>query len=65
MNKLKQHLVLVSGSAVIKGKSFFSFGKKVTGFVVIKSYNYPAQDFYTKEDLDELTDMGITYEVKK
>ena len=59
---MKQKLILTTGTATIKTGLFTS--KEIRGFVVIKATNMPAQEFYTKEELDEMTDMGIEYEIK-
>lgn len=59
---MKQKLILTTGTARVK--TGFLTSKEVRGFVVLKATNMPAQEFYTKENLDELTDMGIEYEIK-
>ena len=61
--KVKQHLVLSRGKKVIKKLTIFSSEKSEAGFFVKKALNYPAKDFYTEIELDELMDIGVTYEV--
>jgi len=59
---MKQHIILVKGTAKVKTGLFMS--KTVEGFIVVKATNYTAEPFYTAEDLDKLLDIGVTYEIK-
>ena len=63
VGKIKQHLVLKRGQKVIKEKSFFRKAEYLQGYFVKKAINFPANAFYSLNELDELNDMGITYEV--
>ena len=60
----KQHIILTEGEKTIREQSFFRGRKFEKGYVPVKATNFPAKDFYKQEDLDELTEMGVSYEIK-
>jgi hypothetical protein len=59
---MKQTITLVP--ATVERKVGIFKKETIEGYKVTKSTNYPADNFYTKKELDELTDMGITYDIK-
>ena len=59
---MKQTIILVPATAERKVGIFKK--ETIKGFRVVKAVNYPAHPFYTEDELDELTDMGINYEIK-
>ena len=62
--EIKQHIILTKGHLTIKKQTLFSAERVREGYKPVKAINFVAKDFYLLEDLDELTEMGITYEIK-
>ena len=61
MKDIKQSITFVKGTADKKVGIFKK--EKVVVYITVKAVNYPANNVYTEYELDQLTDLGVNYEI--